>query len=100
MKRPAKYRLAFRELGLAIGLRGLPIIREALQNERSVLSNKPSLVRIIGTLLRYETLSDEIVDLWLPYAEGPDDSWKAHRDINEMMLATALAPISFLSIGE
>jgi hypothetical protein len=34
LKRPAEYRLAFRELGLAIGLRAVPIIARAFQNER------------------------------------------------------------------
>jgi hypothetical protein len=45
-------------------------------------------------------LSDEIIDLWLPYAEDPDESCRAHQDINEVMLATAIAPSKFLSIRE
>jgi hypothetical protein len=61
--------------------------------------SRPSLLRLID-LLPYEGLSDEIIDLWLPYAEEPDESWRAHQDINEVMLATALAPSTFLSVGE
>jgi len=48
----------------------------------------------------YKRLSDELIDLWLPYAEDPDENWKAHQDINEVMLATAIAPSTFLSVGE
>jgi hypothetical protein len=93
--------LAFRELGLAIGLRGPQIICEAFQNERSAFESRSSLLRLIDMLLPYERLSDEIIDFWLPYEEeDPDESWRAHQDINEVMLATAIAPSTFLSVGE
>ena len=95
LKRPAEHRLAFRELGLAIGLRAVSIIARAFQNERN-----DSLPRLIDLLLPYERLSDEIIDLWLPHAEYPDEGWRAHQDINEAMLATAIAPSTFLSVGE
>jgi hypothetical protein len=100
LKRPAPHRLAFRELGLAIGLRGVPIIAHEFQNERNPFGSRPSALRLIDLLLPYERLSDEIIDFWLPYAENPDESWKAHQDINEVMLATAIAPSTFLSVGE
>jgi hypothetical protein len=100
LKRPARHRLAFRELGLAIGLRALPIIAREFQNEGNALGSRPSLLRLIGLLLPYERLSEELIDFWLPYAEDPDESWKAHQDINEAMLATAIAPSTFLSVGE
>jgi hypothetical protein len=59
------------------------------------------LIRLIDLLLPYERLSDQIIDLWLPFAEDPaDESWRAHQDINEVMLATAIAPSTFLSVGE
>jgi hypothetical protein len=100
LKQPAEHRLAFRELGLAIGLRAVPIIARTFQNERKAFGSRPSLLRSIDLLLPYERLSDEIIDLWLPYAELPDESWRAHQDINEVMLATAMAPSTFLSVGE
>ena len=99
-KRPAQHRLAFRELGLAIGLRAVPIIANEFQNERNAFGSRPSARRLIDLLLPYERLSDEIIDFWLPYAENPDESWKTHQDINEAMLATAIAPSTFLSVGE
>jgi hypothetical protein len=100
LKRPAEYRLAFRELGLAIGLRAVPIITRAFQNERKALGSRPSLLRLIEILLPYERLSDDIIGFWLPYAEDPDESWRAHQDINEVMLATAIGPSTFLSVGK
>ena len=100
LKRPVEHRLAFRELGLAIGLRAVPTIARIFQNERKALGSRPSLLRLIDLLLPYERLSDEIIGLWLPYAERPDESWRAHQDINEVMLATAIAPSTFLSVGE
>jgi hypothetical protein len=100
LKRPAEDRLAFRELGLAIGLRAVPIIARAFENERTAFGNRPSLLRLIDLLLPYERLNDDIIGLWLPCAEDPDESWRAHQDINETMLATAIAPSTFLSVGE
>ena len=100
LKRPAWQRLAFRELGLAIGLIAVPIIANEFQNERKAFGSRSSARRLIDLLLPYERLSDEIINSWLPYAEDPDESWKAHQDINEVMLATAIAPSTFLSVGE
>jgi hypothetical protein len=99
LKRPTRHRLAFRELGLAIGLRAAPIIARALQ-ESEAFETRPSLLRLTDLFLSYERLSDQLIDLWLPYAEDPDESWRTHQDINEVMLATAMAPSAFLSIGE
>ena len=100
LKQPARHRLAFRELGLAIGLRAVPIIANTLQSERIAFESRPSLLRIMERLRPYKPLSDEIIEFWLPYVEGPDETWKAHRHINELMLATAIAPNTFLSVGE
>ena len=72
LKRPARHRLAFRDSGLAIGLRAVPIIANKFQNERNQFGSRPSALRLIDLLLPYERLSDEIIDFWLPYAENPD----------------------------
>jgi hypothetical protein len=96
---PIPHRLAFRELGLAIGLRALPIIADAVEKNKNTSESSPALLQTIDQLLPYETLSDEIVGLWLPHAEHQDETWKAHQDINDVMLATALIPDTFLSQG-
>ena len=96
---PVPHRLAFRELGLATGLRALPIITDAVEKNWSTFENRPALARTIDLLLQYESLSDEIVGLWLPRAQHQYEGWKAHEDINDVMLATAIIPDTFLSVG-
>ena len=98
LNRPLSHRLAFRELGLAIGLRALPVIAHSITTSR--VGRRPGLQRAVELLLPYEALSQEIIRIWLPYAQHQDKNWQAHRDINDVMLATALIPDLFLSIGE
>jgi hypothetical protein len=93
----ASHRLAFRELGLAIGLKAVASIASEI-TQRS-FDNNVALRRAADWLLRQESLGAEIVDDWLLPARQQDDSWRAHQDINDVMLATALIPDTFLSIG-
>ncbi|MFX0207470.1 MAG: hypothetical protein ACFFDT_15895 [Candidatus Hodarchaeota archaeon] len=66
--------LAFRELGLAIGLQAAKKMR---------------------VLEEYWSLIDKIKSYWLQHRD-----WTEHKDINGVMLATSLAPDNFLSISE
>ena len=99
LNRPVSQRLAFRELGLAIGLRGLPMLADAVARTSSGFGRRSALQQVLGQLLKYESLSKEIVNVWLPYAQH-QGNWQAHQDINDVMLATALIPDMFLSVGE
>src|SRR5215472_391770 len=96
---PAAHRLAFRELGLAIGLRALPIIADVVARDRSTFGSRPALGRTLDLLLPYEPLSEKIISVWMPHAQHRDANWLAHQNINEVMLATALTPDTFLSVG-
>lgn len=96
LARAASHRLAFRELGLAIGLKAVPAIAYEIK-QRSF--NRDALRRATDWLLRHESLAAEIIDDWLSPARQQDQSWRAHQDINDVMLATALLPDTFLSIG-
>lgn len=96
LNRPLAHRLPFRELGLAIGLYGLPVIVATIME----FENRPALQRAVDRLLPYEPLADQIVRIWLSHARQPDTNWQAHQDINDVMLATALIPATFLSVGE
>jgi hypothetical protein len=100
LNQPVSYRLAFRELGLAIGLKALPIISDAMKKSDSPFRSRTAAQRIVAQLFRYESLSEEIVSVWLPHAQSQDQVWQSHQDINEVMLATALIPETFLSVGE
>jgi hypothetical protein len=97
LSQPASHRLAFRELGLAIGLRALPMITDAITKDRSGFGSGPALRRTVNLLLPYESFSEKIVSCWV-HAQRHDASWQAHQDINDVMLATALIPDIFLSV--
>lgn len=84
---PAATRLAFRELGLAIGLHAArELLRTGLVPHRAALE----------TLARQGALEEKIIQFWLRPESQKAASWTGHRDINEVMLATALAPDGFL----
>lgn len=76
---PAHRRLAFRELGLAIGLAGIELAG-------------------IRKLSRYVPLRTEIEAFWLDPASRRARTWTDHADINDVMLATSLVPAGFLEL--
>ncbi len=78
---PAEYRLGFRELGLAIGLK-------AFEQK----SNNP--------FARYLPLADAIIEFWSKAEHQQNKTWQEHIDINAVMLATALAPRGYLEYKE
>lgn len=92
LTRPISQRLAFRELGLAIGLKALPIILET----STELGARPS----DRWRTQWRPLADAIVEGCLSQRQAHDRMWRAHQDINDVMLATALIPTMFLSIDK
>ncbi len=87
-------RLAFRELGLSIGLRAIERIRDLIQNNRSLFND--SLFRQIESLAAYEALIEPVERFWCEPTHQQSAGWRAHRDINMVMLATSLSPEEFL----
>ncbi len=98
LKLPAGYRLAFRELGLSIGLRAVEKIRGRIEQESTPLRNKESLRSRLEILARYAGLREIIEKFWLEGANREAGSYAAHHDINEVMLATSLSPDGFLEL--
>ncbi len=89
---PARSRLAFRDLGLAIGLSALARLRAVIDGSPGALG---PLAPHLDALLRYGGMEEKIVTFWLdPSHRGP--TWTDHVDINRVMLATALAPSGYL----
>lgn len=86
----ASQRLAFRELGLSIGLRAM---------ERLQLRSPADVPREtqVERFRPYVPLADEIEAFWLQPPNHQLDSWLDHREINMVMLATSLAPDGFLA---
>jgi hypothetical protein len=94
---PCAYRLAFRELGLATGLQAAQLIGHASANTPRPVATTPGIQARLRALEDYASLRDEIESFWLDPEHRRASSWSDHRDINEVMLATSLAPDGFLS---
>jgi hypothetical protein len=95
---PARYRLAFRELGVSIGLAGVVKMQEILRNEPEFSGKTPVLQQRVDTLLKYALLREKIQQFWLDENNRKATSWTEHREINTVMLATSLAPEGFLEL--
>jgi len=93
---PAEYRLAFRELGLAIGLHAAELMWQATEKKAQSFSTSSGIRARFEALNQYAPLRDEIESFWRDPDHRHASSWTAHRDINEVMLATSLAPYGFL----
>ena len=98
LKLPADYRLAFRELGLAIGLRAAARLKGLIEKEPTSFENSDSLQTQARTLMRYSALAETIERFWLESTNQRACTWSEHREINMVTLATSLAPEGFLSL--
>ena len=82
-------RLAFRELGLAIGLHAIDRVEPSPMLGEGVNE-------AIEALSYHRPLSSRIDAFWSAPAHRQSHSWTAHRDINSVMLATSLLPGGYL----
>jgi hypothetical protein len=98
LRLPVGYRLAFRELGLSIGLRAVEKIRERIEQESTRLRNRDAFHSRLEILGRGAGLREIIEKFWLEGANRKAGSYTAHHDINEVMLATSLSPDGFLEL--
>jgi len=96
LRGPASRRLAFRELGLAVGLHAVPRLEELLARHPARLGGRGAAAHLDG-LRGAAPLAELIEDFWLDPAHRRELSWEAHRDINAVMLATSLAPDAYSS---
>jgi hypothetical protein len=91
LRMPAEGRLAFRELGLAIGLAAI---------EGAAWRGASHAARgWADQLSRYLPLRAEIESFWLQPAHRQVATWLQHADINDVMLATSLRPEGFLVLS-
>jgi hypothetical protein len=86
---PAHSRLAFRELGLAIGLHAVGQWRDDGALDRDMRD-------LLTAILGYLPLAARIDELWSDDGQRRTPSWAAHRHINSVMLATSLLPEGYL----
>jgi hypothetical protein len=95
---PAPYRLAFRELGLSIGLRAVERLQALIEESPVLFKEKPPLHSRMERLMPYTQWGEKIEKFWLEGKNRQPGSWTEHRDINMVMLATSLAPDGYLTI--
>jgi len=96
LRLPLEYRLAFRELGLAIGLHAVERMWQAANQVPRPSFAVSGIRDRLQALMRYSSLRDEIESFWRNPEHRRSGSWSEHMDINEVMLATSLAPEGFL----
>jgi hypothetical protein len=91
LKLPAGHRLAFRELGLSIGLHAVERIRGATAGRSGYRA-----AGALAALARHLPLAATIDVFWCDPARQAASTWRDHADINTVMLATSLAPDGYL----
>ncbi|MGE0230401.1 MAG: hypothetical protein AB7O39_10710 [Flavobacteriaceae bacterium] len=89
LHRGREQRLAFRELGLSLGLRGLLLAEGAT----------PALQLSRGLPVPPRELASAIENFWLDESNRQAASWREHEDINAVMLASSLLPDRLVLLG-
>ena len=87
-------RLAFRELGLASGLRRCAGLAHLVRGNPGRLGSAAmtgAIVEKLAAIERRMPIATRLEDSWRGALAQATASWQAHRDINEVMLAEALA---------
>ena len=98
LKYPAQYRLAFRELGLSIGLHGIGIMEQLLDAQTIEGVNEKMLRSQLELFESYQSLQKYIETFWLEEENQKSSTWIEHLDINSVMLATSLMPNGYLKL--
>jgi hypothetical protein len=95
---PAEYRLAFRELGMAIGLHAVERIEGLMEEKPKVFDKNHPVYSQVKYLSRFARLGEAIEKFWLDPQNRMAKTWTEHLDINSVMLATSLAPDGYLKL--
>jgi hypothetical protein len=98
LNQPAGNRLAFRELGLAIGLHAVERMQRATEGTAGRSTTDARQRALLNALVQYLPLRDRIEAFWRDPGHRHAATWSEHRDINEVMLATCLEPDGFLML--
>jgi hypothetical protein len=97
LKLPTFYRLAFRELGLSIGLQAVVKLQGLIEQYPRVFKKKHDVHSRIKSLMEYTHLGELINTFWLESKNRESGRWTEHSDINMVMLATSLSPDGYLA---
>lgn len=91
LSRPATRRLAFREFGLAIGLSGIEHLGGLLTRDREFSA-------VTNFIVNYRAWGEHIREFWSHPEHRNNEIWRDHHDINSVMLATCLLPVTCPSL--
>jgi len=98
LKLPADYRLAFRELGLSIGLGAVERLWKLVGRNQQAFGEDHDLKAQMEALKQYGAIREVVDQFWLQSEGQESEGWTAHRDINMVMLATSLSPDGYLTL--
>lgn len=93
---PADYRLAFRELGLVIGLQTVEKMELMIRQHPDCFPEQHLLISQLADFSPHLPLIKSITKFWLTPANQQSSTWTEHIDINSVMLATSLGPDGYL----
>ena len=100
LNQPAGYRLAFRELGLTIGLHAAERINDIFSKKTDIPAKQEGAVKSLHEILKHLPLCSQIETFWLNAENQRAETWKEHLDINTVMLATSLIPNGYFGIAD
>ncbi len=95
----AARRLAFRELGLAIGLEAVPVIAASLEAHPERFPELEQTALLLRAVEEHQPLAQAIRSFWLEPRNQRASTWGEHLDINVVMLATSLVPEGYLVLS-
>jgi len=98
LQQSANYRLAFRELGLAIGLHAVERMWQTAESHSENTFSTPKTRARLQALMEYVPIGEDIESFWRVPQHRRTRTWLEHQDINEVMLATSLVPNGFLEL--
>lgn len=90
-------RLAFRELGLSIGVRATERLSRLAERHGAIFGEQDISAQL-KELARYRPMADKIEKFWLSPEHQLAETWIEHADINMVMLATSLCPDGYLNL--
>lgn len=98
LKQPPAHRLAFRELGLAIGLQTIGKMQLWLKQHPGCVSQQTLIDELLTKLSIFAPIHRTIEKFWLNPQHQSEKSWLEHADINNVMLATSMLPDGYLQL--
>jgi hypothetical protein len=96
LSHPAEYRLAFRELALAIGLQTIDKMMLMIKQHPGSFPGQQLLISQLADFSLHLSLMKKIKMFWLTAINQQSNTWTDHIDINSVMLATTMGPDSYL----